>query len=173
MNLVNIAKHLLHLTQMEFHFQNSTTSEDEILASQQLFEILKTFKDSYFNELHTYESLDFHDEYDEMTDEGDSADEEESIDEEESTDAEHNTDHYDEVQYLDIQNNFTLEEMEDIVEWIDQHPNYKIASIKNRFRKVKHMCYIKRFKEYIKTNGTRSEKFKRIKEFMWNEFYAK
>jgi hypothetical protein len=51
MNLVNIAKHLLHLTHMEFHFQNSTTSEDEVLASQQLFEILKTFKDSYFNEL--------------------------------------------------------------------------------------------------------------------------
>jgi len=158
MNLVNIAKHLLHLTQMEFHFQNSTTSEDEILASQQLFEILKTFKDSYFNELHTYESLDFHDEYDEMTDEGDSADEEESIDEEEFTDEEHNTDDYDESQYLDIQNNFTLEEMEDIVEWVDQHPNYKIASIKNRFRKVKHMRYIKRFREYIKANGTRSEK---------------
>lgn len=158
MNLVNIAKHLLHLTQMEFHFQNSTTSEDEILASQQLFEILKTFKDSYFNELHTYESLDFHDEYDEMTDEGDSADEEESIDEEESTDEEQNTDDYDESQYLDIQNNFTLEEMEDIVEWVDQHPNYKIASIKNRFRKVKHMRYIKRFREYIKANGTRSEK---------------
>jgi hypothetical protein len=152
MNLVNIAKHL-HLTQMEFHFENSTTSEDEVLASQQLFEILKTFKDSYFNELHTYQSLDFHDEYDEMTDEGD------STDEEESTDEEQNIDDYDESQYLNIQNNFTLEEMEDIVEWVDQHPNYKIASIKNRFRKVKDMCYIKRFREYIKANGTRSEKF--------------
>jgi len=69
MNLVNIAKHLLHLTQMEFHFQNSTTTEHVVLASQQLFELLKTFEDSYFNELDTYESLDFHDEYDEMTDE--------------------------------------------------------------------------------------------------------
>ncbi|CAF4081125.1 unnamed protein product [Rotaria sordida] len=117
---------------MEFHFQNSTTSEDEVLASQQLFEILKTFKDSYFNELHTYESLNFHEEYNEMTDEGD------SVDEEESTDEEQNIDDYEESQYLDIQNNFTLEEMEDIVEWVDQHPNYKIASIKNRFRKVKH-----------------------------------
>ncbi len=119
MNLVNIAKHLLHLTQTEFYFQNSTTSEDEVSASKQLFEILKTFKDSYFNELHTYESLDFHDEYDETTDEEDSADEEESIDEEESTDEEHNTDDYDESQYLDIQNNFTLEEIEDIVAWVD------------------------------------------------------
>ena len=167
MNLVNIAKYLLHLTQTEFYFQNSTTSEDELLASQQLFEILKAFKDSHFNELHTYESLDFPDEYDETTDE------EGNADEEESTDEEQNIDDYDESQHLDIQNNFTLEEMEDIVAWVDQHPNYKIASIKNRFRKVKHMRYIKRFREYIKANGTRSEKVKQIKEFMWNEFYVK
>ena len=158
MNLVNIAKHLLHLTQIEFHFENSTTSEDEVLASQQLFEILKTFKDGYFNELYTYESLDFHDEYDELTDE-DSVDEEESTDEEELIDEDQNTEDYDQNQYVDIKNNFTLEEMEDIVEWVDQHPNYKIASIKNRFRKVKHMRYIKRFGEYIKANGIRSEKF--------------
>lgn len=131
-----------------------------------MFEILKAFKDSHFNELHTYESLDFHDEYDETTVEEDNADEEESINEEESTDEEQNIDDYDESQHLDIQNNFTLEEMEDIVAWVDQHPNYKIASIKNRFRKVKHMRYIKRFREYIKTNGTRSEKLKQIKEFI-------
>ncbi|CAF3283173.1 unnamed protein product, partial [Rotaria socialis] len=77
MNLVNIAEHLLYLTQMEFHCQNSTTSEDEVLAAQQLFQILKTFKDSYFNDLYTYESLNFHDENDEMTDERDSTDKEE------------------------------------------------------------------------------------------------
>jgi hypothetical protein len=35
------------------------------------------------------------------------------------------------------------------------------------------MRYIKRFREYIKANGTRSEKLKQIKEFMWNEFYVK
>jgi hypothetical protein len=87
---------------MELHFQNSTTSEDEVLASQQLFEILKTFKDSYSNELHTYESLDFHDEYDEIADEGD------SVDEEESTDEEQNIDDYEESQYSDIENNFKV-----------------------------------------------------------------
>ena len=167
MNLVNIAKHLLHLTQMEFHFESSTISEDEVLASQQLFEILKTFKDNYFNELHTYQSLDFHDEYDEMTDGEDSSDEEKSTDEEQ------NVDDYDESEYLDVQNNFTLEEMEEIVEWVDQYPNYKIASIRNRFRKVKHTYYITRFREYIEKNGTRSENLKKIKEFMWNEFYVK
>ena len=80
MNLINIAKDLLYLTQMEFHFENSTTGGDEILASQQLLEILKTLKDSYFNELHTYQPLDYCDKYDEVTDEGDSAGEDEAID---------------------------------------------------------------------------------------------
>jgi hypothetical protein len=63
--------------------------------------------------------------------------------------------------------------MEDIVEWVDEHPNYKIASIRNRFRKVKYMRYIKRFREYLTANGTRPEKLKQIKEFMWNKFYMK
>ena len=172
MNLVNIGKHVLYLTQIEFHFENSTAGEEEILASQQLFEILKTFKNSYFNELHTYQSLDYCDEYDEVTDERDSTDEDESIDEEESTDREQNIDDYNETQCLDIQSNFTLKEMEDIVEWVDEYPNSKIASINSRFRKVKHMRYIQRFREYIKANGTRSEKFRKIKGFMWNELYV-
>ncbi|CAF3084411.1 unnamed protein product [Rotaria sp. Silwood2] len=167
MNLVNIAKHLLQLTPLEFFFEDSTITADEIFASQQLFEILKTFKDSYFNELYTYQSLDFYDEYDEVSNEENSADENESIDQEE------NIDDYDENQYLNIQNSFTLDEMESTVEWVDQHPNYKFASIKQRFRKVKYMHYITRFREYIKANGTRLEKVKKIKQFMWNEFYMK
>ncbi|CAF4374463.1 unnamed protein product [Rotaria sp. Silwood2] len=114
MNLVNIAKHLLYLTQSEFGFKDSTPSDDEIFASQQLFEILKSFKNNYFNELYSNQSLDFHDEYDETTDE------EGSTDEETSTDEEEKIDDYDENQYLDVQNNFTVEEMENIVEWVDQ-----------------------------------------------------
>ncbi|CAF2879751.1 unnamed protein product [Rotaria sp. Silwood2] len=114
MDLVNIAKHLLHLTQMEYGFEDSIPSTDEVFASQQLFEILKTFKDSYFNELYTYQTFDFNDEYDEITDE------------------EENIDDYDENQYFNIQNNFTLEAMEDIVEWIDQHPNYAHDWIENQ-----------------------------------------
>ncbi|CAF4906619.1 unnamed protein product [Rotaria sp. Silwood1] len=151
---------------MEFFSEDSTITADEIFASQQLFEILKTFKDSYFNELYTYQSLDFHDEYDEVSDEEDSADDNQSTDEENIVD-------YDKNQYLNIQNSFTLDEMENIVEWVDQHPNYKFASIKQRFRKVKYMHYITRFREYIEANGTRLEKVKKIKEFMWSEFYMK
>jgi hypothetical protein len=63
--------------------------------------------------------------------------------------------------------------MGEIVEWVDQHSNYKIASIKNRFWKVKHMYYITRFREYVEKCGTRSEQLKKIKKFMWNEFYVK
>ncbi|CAF4360959.1 unnamed protein product [Rotaria sp. Silwood2] len=122
MNLVNIAKHLLYLTQSEFGFKDSTPSDDEIFASQQLFEILKSFKNNYFNELYSNQSLDFHDEYDETTDE------EGSTDEETSTDEEEKIDDYDENQYLDVQNNFTVEEMENIVEWVDQHPNRKFGN---------------------------------------------
>ncbi len=54
---------------MEFGFEDTIPNADEVFASQQLFKILKTFEDSYFNELHTYQTLDFHYEYDEMTDE--------------------------------------------------------------------------------------------------------
>ena len=39
-----------------------------------------------------------------------------SVDEDESIDEEQNVDDYDENHYLNIQNNFALEEMEDIVE---------------------------------------------------------
>jgi len=35
------------------------------------------------------------------------------------------------------------------------------------------MYHITTFREYIQTNGTRLEKLKMIKEFMWNEFYTK
>ncbi|CAF0942872.1 unnamed protein product [Didymodactylos carnosus] len=91
MNLLNMAKHL-HLTQMEFGFEDTIPSADEIFASQQLFKILKTFEDSGFSELRTYQTLDFHDEYDEMTDK------EESTDEEESNDEQDNIDDYDENQ---------------------------------------------------------------------------
>ncbi|CAF3274439.1 unnamed protein product, partial [Rotaria sp. Silwood2] len=83
---------------MEFSFEDSRKNPDEIFAAQQLFEILKTFRDKGFNELYIYRSLEFHYEYDEVTDEEDSVDEEENIDD------------YDEQQYLHNQSHFILEE---------------------------------------------------------------
>ncbi|CAF1036417.1 unnamed protein product [Rotaria sordida] len=137
-----------------------------------IFRILKaqsenendSFKDSHFSELDVYQTLDFDDEYDETTDKEEGTDEEESLDD---------TDVFDENQQQNIYNHFTLEEMEEIVEWVDQHPNYKFTTIKHRFQKVKHPIYITRFREYIRKNGTRFEKLEKIKQFMWDEFYVK
>ncbi|CAF5074378.1 unnamed protein product, partial [Rotaria sp. Silwood1] len=102
MKLLNIAKHLLHLAQTEYGFENSATTTDEIFAAEQLFEVLKSLKDSYFSELYTFDTLEFEDEYDEMTAEEENDDE---------------IDDYDENGYFNLQNRFTLEEMENIIQW--------------------------------------------------------
>ena len=72
-----------------------------------------------------------------------------------------------------INNQFTLEEMENIIEWVNQHANYNFTTIKHRFRKVKSPKHITRFREYIKRNGTSLEKLQKVKQFMWDEFYVK
>jgi hypothetical protein len=74
MNLLNIDKHLLHLTQNEYGSENFATTTNEIFAAERLFEVLKSFKDSYFGELYTYDTLEFDDEYEEMTDADESDD---------------------------------------------------------------------------------------------------
>jgi hypothetical protein len=127
MNLVNITKHLYHLAQQEYGLSNATTSDIEILAARQLFQVLKTFENSYFNELDTYQSLEFSDEYDENHDSEESNDEnDENYDDDETEDAE-------------IGSNFTLEEMKNVVDWVDEHPNYSSSTILHRFRKLRSM----------------------------------
>jgi hypothetical protein len=158
MNLLNIAKQLLYLAETEYISEKSAATADEIFAAERLFEILKSFQDSYFNELYSYETLEFEDEFDGMTDEEEDGD---------------GSDDYNENEHSDLKSCFTLEEMEKIVEWVDQHPNAGFATISHRFRKVKYMHYIPRFRQYIENNGTRLEKLKQIKEFMFNEFYVK
>ncbi|CAF1345520.1 unnamed protein product [Rotaria sordida] len=168
MHLLNIAKHLFHLAQTEYGSENSPTTNDEIFTAQRLFEVLKSFKDSYFSELYTYDTLEYEDEYDETTDEDESDDE--IMDEEES---DNEMDDYDENEQFDLKSRFTLEEMENIIEWVDQHPNARFATISNRFKKIKHRNYITRFRQYIEKDGTRLQKLKQIKEFMFNKFYRK
>ena len=126
--------------------------------AERLFEVLKSFKNSYFNEIYTYDTLEFDDEYDEMTNEAESDDK---------------IDDYNANEDSDTRNCFTLEEMENITEWVDQHPNIGIASISHRFRKIRYMYYITRFRQYIENNDTRLEKLKQIKEFMFNQFYVR
>ncbi len=55
----------------------------------------------------------------------------------------------DETEQSDLKNHFTLEEMKKIIEWVDEHPNARIATISHQFRKVKYMYYITRFREYV------------------------
>ena len=154
---MNIVQHLLDLTKAEFDSEaEATPATDEIFASQQLFEIFKAFKNSYFGELHSFHSLEFANEYDDI------------IDEEQSNDE---SDNFEEDQDPDIGNHFTLEDMENIIEWVDQHPNYTVASILNRFRKIKSMPYIERFRKYTSQHGSKHKKLNKVKEFMLNEFY--
>jgi len=161
MNLVNIAKHLYHLTQQEYGLPDATTSDVDIIAAEQLFQVLKAFENSRFNELYTYQSLEFSDEFDENHDSEESNDENDGKFED------------DETEDAEIRQNFTLEEMKNIVDWVDEHPNYSSSTILHRFRKLRSMKYISRFREYVERNGTRLERLRQIKEFMVNEFYVK
>ena len=158
MNLVNVAKHLVHLAENSFGSANDITTSDEMFAAQQLFEILNSYRNSSFNELYSYETLDFNDEFDDLSDEEGSDSEDED---------------YDKNQHLEISSNFTVEEMENIIEWIDEHSSFSFSTIQHRFRKIKSINYISRFRQYIERNGTMFEKLEKIKEFMLNEFYIK
>ncbi|CAF2087115.1 unnamed protein product [Rotaria magnacalcarata] len=124
MNLFNVANHLLNLTQTECESENSATSTEEIFLAEWLFEVPKSFKGSYFCELYNYDSLDFDNECDEMTEDEES--DNDKVD-------------YDENEHSDIKDHFTLEEMENIIECVDEHPNTKSATISSRFKKVKYM----------------------------------
>ncbi|CAF3887886.1 unnamed protein product, partial [Rotaria sp. Silwood1] len=87
MNLLNIAKHFLYLAQTEYGSENSSTTTDEILTTERLFEVLKSFKDSYYSELYTYDTLDFDDEYNEITDTEESDNDNDDYNEKENSDA--------------------------------------------------------------------------------------
>ena len=69
MNLLNIGKNFLYLVETEYTSGNSATTTDEVLCAERLFEMLKSFKDNYFNEIYTYHTLEFEDELDEIADE--------------------------------------------------------------------------------------------------------
>ena len=101
MNLSNVAKHLLSLTEAEYGLATSVISVDETFISQQLFEVLKSFKDCHFNELYSYETLEFDDEFHDITDENESN---EDIDD------------YAKNEQIDILNNFTLNEMKVVID---------------------------------------------------------
>ncbi|CAF1238999.1 unnamed protein product [Rotaria sordida] len=135
MNLLNIVKHLLDLAQTGFGYGNSAMTTDEIFIAERLFEVLKSFKDSYFSELYSYDSLEFEDEYDETAEEEEDSNDE-TTEEEDSSDetiveakSDDEMDDHNENEHSDLRNRFTLDEMEKIIEWVDQHPNARFATI--------------------------------------------
>ncbi|CAF4775637.1 unnamed protein product [Rotaria magnacalcarata] len=140
MDLVNVAKYILHLTENNFGCANDV------------------YRNSYFNEIHSYETLNFNDEFDDMYDERE-------IDSED--------DDYVKNQYVEMSSNFTVEEMENTIECIDEHPNYSFSTIQHRLQTIKSINCIPRFRQYIEWTGTRHEKLEKIKEFMFDEFYVK
>ncbi|CAF1503263.1 unnamed protein product [Rotaria sordida] len=167
MNLLNIVKHLLDLAQTEFGYGNSAMTTDEIFIAERLFEVLKSFKDSYFSELYSYDSLEFEGEYDETAEEEEEDSNDETTEEEDSSGetideakSDDEMDDHNENEHSDLRNRFTLDEMEKIIEWVDQHPNARFATISHRFKKIKHRNYITKFREYIENDGTRIEKLK-------------
>jgi hypothetical protein len=117
MNLLNIAKHLLYLAQIEYGSDNSTTTADETFAAERLFQVLKSFKDSYFSEVYTYDTLEFDDEYDEMTDGEDNDNDVNEYDEmNDGQETDNDNDDFNENEHSTLQHRFTLEEMERIIE---------------------------------------------------------
>ena len=59
-------------------------------------------------------------------------------------------DDYKENEHSNICNQFTLEEMKNIIEWCDQHINAKLSTIFNRFKKIKSMKNSTRLRDYRK-----------------------
>ena len=105
-----------------------------------------------------------------MTDEEESDDESDNYDENDEND---DYDDYDTNQQMHVGSHFALEKIKNIIEWIDQHPNFSFSSIQRRFRKVKSRNYISRFRGYIQKDGIKLEKLETIREFRLHEFCIK
>ncbi len=76
-----------------------------MFVTQQLFEVLQAYRNSYLSEFHAYETIDFNNEYDSMSNEEESNDEDDDY----------------------VKNQFM--EMKNIIGWIDEHRNYSFSTI--------------------------------------------
>ena len=155
MNLVDVTKHLCQLAREEYGSPNATTSYNETFAVEQFFGILKTLENSDFSPLYTYQFLEFSTEFDEIND------------------SEQSSDENDENQDVKFRRSITVEEINKIVDWVDKDLNYSSSTILHKFRKVRSMNYVPRFRKHIERDGKRIEKLQQIKEFMLGEFYIK
>ena len=73
--------------------------------------------------------------------------------------------------YLTIaEEEFSLDYIQKVVKYCEEHPNYSFNTIQQRFRRLSHRNYISRFKSYINSLGTRNSKLQEIKEFVFSKF---
>ncbi|CAF4221215.1 unnamed protein product [Rotaria sordida] len=109
------------------------------------------------------------DEYDELTDDEETDDKyEETTDQEEDSDSE--ADDYNENEHYDIKNHFTLEEMENIIEWVGERPNARFTTISHQFQKIKSMKAIE--KETVHDDDLQLYAIQKARELDWDTFKA-
>lgn len=76
------------------------------------------------------------------------------------------------IEPFEISNNFfSLEFMEKVVNYRDQHPTHNFSrTIQKKWPSLKSDNYISRFRDYIKNLGTNREKFYLVSKFTYEKF---
>jgi hypothetical protein len=65
---------------------------------------------------------------------------------------------------------FSLEYVQNVLAFVDTHPEWKFKCIKKHFRRLKHPNYITRFRKYIVCSGSRAVKINLIKAYVYGKF---
>lgn len=67
---------------------------------------------------------------------------------------------------------FEYEYVKKVLDYRERYPTHSFATLQSKFRRVKHRVYVTRFKEYDEKLGTVREKFKKISQFVWENYRA-
>lgn len=65
---------------------------------------------------------------------------------------------------------FSLNYIQKVINFVDEHPNVKFKSIQNNFRRVIKTNYITPFRTHLQNLGSRTEKLELIKRFVLEKF---
>lgn len=81
---------------------------------------------------------------------------------------------YNKNEHSNINDRFTLEKMQHIMEQVDQHSNAGVATTAHKyFKKTTCICYITRFKSSVENKHIKLEKSEQIKKIMLKKFRLK
>lgn len=67
---------------------------------------------------------------------------------------------------------FSSDYIDRVLAYVDAHPAFSFATIKNQFPRVKFPAYLVRFREYKRRQGTQREKFRAVSKFCKETFDA-